>query len=373
MIEAVVARSIAEFDGEAWDRCFPDRLEGWHYLLATERAGLAGFDWQYLALRQHGRLLAAVPAFATAYRLDTTVQGMVKRLTERIERWRPGLLSLPLLCLGSPTTERCTVGFAPEAPAADRAQLLALLLAEAEGLAARMGIGLIAAKDVPDAHAELWRLGGADFQRMIGLPTAVLDLADGNDEAYLARLSKATRKDVRRKLRAATGVRTEVRRHINDVLPRLMELYHATRARSDLQFEELTADYFTGVLAELGDRARCVLYWQDERLIGFNLVLRDGARMIDKFFGMDPALGRAHNLYVVSWMTNVRLCLEWSLPLYQSGQAGYAIKRRLGCRLDGNWNYFRHRRPWAHAALGWIAKIVSPDRYDPTMTIEDDR
>ena len=201
---------------------------------------------------------------------------------------------------------------------------------------------------------------------MPSLPTGVLPLPYGSVDAYLGSLGKSTRKDLRRKLRAP-GPRVEWRRNIDDVLPEGMRLYEATLARADLQFERLPAGYFTGVLEHLHERAVCVLYWVDERLVAFNLILLDEHRLVDKFFGHDLAFSREYNLYFRSWLTNVDYCIEHRIALYECGQAGYASKLRLGCEFEGNSLFFRHRNWLVNGLLKLVKLFIRPDRSDPAM------
>lgn len=146
-----------------------------------------------------------------------------------------------------------------------------------------------------------------------------------------------------------------------------MRLYEATLNRSDLQFERLPADYFTGILEQLGERAACVLYWVGGQLVAFNLILIDQHRLIDKFFAHDLNVSREHNLYFRSWLANVDYCIQQRIPLYECGQAGYASKLRLGCRFTGNMLFFRHRNRLLNALLKVIKRFVRPDRSDPAM------
>ncbi|NVZ75767.1 GNAT family N-acetyltransferase, partial [Pseudomonas gingeri] len=206
----------------------------------------------------------------------------------------------------------------------------------------------------------------AGFQKVLSLPSALLPIPFGSVDAYLGTLGKSTRKDLRRKLRAP-GPRIEWRRNIDDVLPQIMRLYEATLERSETQFERLPADYFTSVLEHLDERAACVLYWIDEQLVAFNLILLDGERLIDKFFGHDPNQSREHNLYFRSWLANVEYCIREGIPLYECGQAGYASKIRLGCTFQGNNLFFHHRNWLINNVLRLVKLFIRPDRFDPAM------
>ena len=362
-MEALLARSIEAFGREEWNVLFPGELEDWFYYHAVENSGIAGFEWIYLAVWDRGRLRAAVPGFVTDYRLDTTLSGPAKRLAAAITRITPRLLSIPLASLGSPVGEICHLGFAPDCSADEQRMLAGLLMDKLIEFARQRRIGMIAVKDASEADDALWSevCGNAGLRRMPGQATALLDLPHRSFEDYLASLGPATRKDMRRKLRSRAGLRIEWRSDIDDIVDDVMALYRATLAQAEYRFEELTPAYFTGVLQDPHRRAFCVTYWHDRMLIGFNLVLRDGNRLLDKFFGMDYASGRAHNLYYLSWMENVRYCIENGIGRYQSGQGLEHEKQRLGSRLVPNWLWYRHRNRIVDRVFAAVERVFSLD------------
>jgi predicted N-acyltransferase len=368
-IQCQVFDSIAAIERAAWDALFPGEIETWDYYRAVEQAALPGFQWRYFTLWRDGQLLAAAPAFLTEYRLDTTVTGALKRWTERLARLLPWLMSLRLLCLGSPVSEICHVGLAAKASEAERAQLLARLLAELQEEATRVRAGLIAVKDAPEDSpiAQACQAPGQGYTKLPGMPVAVMPIDFADLEHYFERFSRVTRKDLKRKCRAAQGLRIELRHNIDDVIDQVMALYESTWQRSELRLEHLTPDYFRNVLSAMPGRACCILYWQDDTLLAFNLVLMDGTRMIDKFFGTDNQPRRI-NLYHVSWIENLRQCLAQGLSVFQPGQAFYAEKVRLGCRLDINWQFFRHRSRPINAVLRTISGVVRLDQLDPEIS-----
>jgi hypothetical protein len=364
--QCMVAEAVAAYDRDAWNRCFPGEIEGWDYHYAVDAAGLPKFKLLYAAIVDDGRVIAAVPAFCTFYRLDTTVQGPLKRITEWLAARWSRVLSLQLLSIGSPVTETAQLGFEPGVAESEKPALLAELVAELMAYADANRIGLIAVKDARDADLALWREALPDFQRMAGLPTAVLSLPYPSLDAYFASLSSATRKDMRRKRKAEREIRIERRTSLDGLIGRVMDLYGQTVARSDLAFERLPIGFFTSVLSSMPDRSHCVLYWHGDELLAFNLAVESADRLIDKFIGTDDR-ARDYNLYFLSWIENVRYCIGRGIPVYQSGQAGYAAKLRLGSNLQLNWNFFRHRNPVLNAVLGVVARLVRLDRFDPEI------
>ena len=364
-----VARSIEAFGRDEWNRLFPAELEDWSYYHAVERAGLPDFSWIYFGVRVDSELRAVVPAFVTDYRLDTTLTGPLRRFTDALTRVFPRFLQQRMLCLGSPVGEICHLGFAHGADAAEQHLLLGASMEKVEEYTKQNRISMIAVKDASTAQDALWTQAAHThrLRRQPGLPTALLDVHFASIDDYLSSLGAGTRKDMRRKLKAGSALRVEWRHDIDGIDAEVMRLYRSTMEKSELIFEELTPEYFAGVLRELGSRASCVTYWLSERLVAFNLVLHDGERLLDKFLGMDYAVARKYNLYFFTWFENVRYCIEHGLPRYQSGQGLHREKLRLGSRLAANWLWYRHRNRLLDAIFATIERLARLDRRDPEL------
>jgi len=358
MIETLALDSIEAVEPSQWNRLFPGELEDWSYLRAIERAQLPGFRFVYFVIRGGARLLAAAPAFLTDYRLDTTVSGALKRVTEATAKLLPRLLRIPMLALGSPVTERCLVGFDAEASASQRARWLSALLTQMETHAAREHAQMLAIKDV--SGSSLWRrlLPRHGFRPMPGLPGAILALPCADLDGYLATLGPATRKDLRRRWRSASGLQIEWRDSLDGIRDEVLRLYHATLAHAEFHFEELNAAYFENVLHEMPGRAFCVTYAEGGNLLAFNLVLQDSTRLLDKFFGADPQARSRYNLYRVSWLENVRHCIAQRIPVYESGQGLPKEKLRLGSTLCANALWYRHRNRFMDGVFARVDKLA---------------
>lgn len=367
-----IVASIRAIDRAAWDRCFPGEAESHAYYAACEAAGPANLAMAAATVEDESGLVAAAPLFGLAYRLDTSLQGSWRWLGDALARRAPKLVSLGVLGFGSPYAERCHIGFAPhlDQPALGRAA--EALLRAVEEQAEAEGSDLVAFKDLdPETEAFFASLlRTRRFARLASLPVAVLDLPFAGEEAYLASLSAATRKDIRRKLRASNQVRIEERTDIAGLEAEIEALYASTRLNSELDygdFEVLPPGYFAAVSRALGPRAVFMLYWIGDTLAAFNLLLVEEKRVIDKFLGMRYPLAREHNLYAVSWVANVRFCLGRGIRLLQTGQTAYASKLRLGSRLVPSTIHFRHRRRLANGVLKALSPFFAFDRSDPDL------
>jgi predicted N-acyltransferase len=369
-------RSIVEIPRESWDSCFPGDPESWAYYRAVEIGGLTAFSWLYLSIAECGRIICVVPAFTTDYRLDTTMQGRWKYILEPIVNRFTRLFTLRLACLGSPFADKCHLGFTPDILSDRQPEIVRLLLAELDRFAAASGIGLIAIKDLMDSEVDgrlAPTLRASGFSRQPSLPTAILHLQGKSEEGYFETLTRSTRKDVRRKMKGAALIRVEQRRGDGalGIVPEISRLHEAHRQRSAVdfgQFERLTPAYFNAVFSTLGDAAIVFLYWIGERLAGFNLAFESDRVLIDKFIGFETVGGQEPSLYVASWMNNVRYCIDRRIPALQTGQTGYAMKKRLGSTLLQSSLFFRHRTPVLNFILRLLGPLLAADRYDESLS-----
>lgn len=360
--------SLKNMARDAWNNCFPEEVEAYDYLLAIEDAKISGFTFKYLIAENQQQVVAATPIFITPYALDTTLQGVGKKITQKIQKVFPRLLTLKLACLGSPCTETGKIGFHPILTETEQQQIFHQMLKGFEDYASQQGCKLLGIKDAPAPWVQRFSapIHQAGYHQMNSLPTAWLDINFSSLDAYFELLSYGTRKNMRRKLRVSQKVDIRHTQDLGDLLPQIMQMYKETRNRSEWQFEELTGEYFTNVLAYMPKHSFCTLYYVDNRLLAANLLLHDDQMLIDKFFCMLSPIGRDYNLYFLSWFTNIRYCLEHGIKRYQSGQAYYENKVRLGSNLTQNFMYFKHQNKF----LQWWLKMIAPF-LDTEQTAED--
>ena len=364
-----VLAGVGELPEPVWGAAFPNTAEGWAYYRACEAGASTAIGLGAAVVSDAAGPIAAVPLFRMAYRLDTPLQGRLRALVARLRL----PLALRILAVGSPYAERCHLALRPGLDDAGRTCVLRALECLMERTARAEGCALLAWKDVAPEEAALLRplLLERGHAEVSSLPVAVLDLKGcaGSDD-YFAQLSRGTRKDIRRKLRSRSRFRIEHRTDIADVADRIARLYESTRGASEVRYgdlEELPRDYFAAVAEACGPRALHVLYWIGEELAGFNLLLLEPDRVIDKFLGMAYPLGPQNDLYAVSWMENVQLALSTGRRYLQSGQTAYGEKLRLGSDLVRSVLFVRARRTPLRPLLRAAAPFLAFDRWDPDL------
>jgi hypothetical protein len=372
-LTAHVTSGIGALSETEWARCYPQEAEGWQYYRACEMRAVPGVSLAAVEVRDGAGLAAAAPLFQLSYRLDTPLQGRLRSLAESVSRHLPSLTEWRMLAVGSPHADRCHIALRPDLTEAQRDSALAALVRTVEVEGESRKAALIVYKDLSGAELAATQgiLGRARYNQIRSLPVASLDLKGTPDlEGYIASLSPSTRKDVRRKLKGAGGVRVERRTSIEDLADKIDTLYEETRQHSSVHygdFEALPPDYFRSVAQCAGEQARFMLYWVGDELAAFNLLLLGRDTVIDKFLGMRYPLARDNNLYVVSWIENVRFCLETGRRWLQSGQTAYSSKLRLGSHLNASSIFARHRNPVVNRLIRLAAPYAAFDRWDPDL------
>ena len=239
---------------------------------------------------------------------------------------------------------------------------------------------LVIVKDLPAAsplvdeasnrHAERLAdaLRAAGFALLEGQALAWVRIDFASQDAFLARLSRGARRDIRRKLRGRDALSIDVHRAGDAVLAspmlraRLYGLYLNVYAQSEQRFDLLSRAFFDAVLDDDQLDLRLFLYHAGGALIGFNLCFVHGGALVDKYVGFDYPAAHEHNLYAVSWMHNLEYARAEGCARYVAGWTDPAIKAHLGARFTLTRHAVYARNPLLRAALRRYGDRFEHDR-----------
>ena len=305
-----------------------NKAEGYAYYKAFQESGIENFEFGYLAVKRDQRTVAVAPYFVTDYCANTTLEeGWLKRLLQP--------LRFKIACIGHPSADLGMIdGEVSE-------EVLQAINTELFKLAP-----IVAYKDFGD------KLPLREFSREPNLPVAVLEITGD----YYSGLSRSTRRNFRRKTRAAQALRIEER----DAYPaehadRIYELYLDTFNHAEMAFEKLTPQFFE-LVAPI---SKYVFYWENEILIGFSLLICKNRCMVAKYLGMDYSRSRQYGLYFAMILNHIDICVRDGYTLYQTGQSSYNFKERIGSTLIPTYIYFRHRNRILNRMLSLLMRLVS--------------
>jgi predicted N-acyltransferase len=199
---------------------------------------------------------------------------------------------------------------------------------------------LLSAADNAHARALADALAASGFILIEGQALAYVPMDFASLDAWLARLSKSRRDDLRRKLKSRAHL------HVARIptgpafagdarVDAYYALFEAVHAQSEIHFDKPTRAFFAAVLRDAGSGG-VVFEYRDrasDALLGWNLCFEHGGKLIDKYIGLSYPAARAANLYFVSWMVNLEYALERGLTHYVAGWTDPEVKARLGARF----------------------------------------
>ena len=363
--------SISSIPRAAWERLLPGEPESWDFYRAVEGVPPPGFRLGAIAALEADRLVAVAPLFRVAYRIDTPLQGKLREIGNWVHARAPRLVSFQVIGLGSPMSDNCSLGFAPELSDAECTGAFEDILQHLAELAKRERCALIAVKSL-DRSAELLQgaLARQSYKSATSVPLAMLDLPYRSLDNYLDTLPEKTASYFRRKMRSADKVRIEYRSSLAGLEARIAELFESTLKQSKVDygdFEKLDPQYFPRVVNAMGDKAQLMLCWRGEELLSFQLFLIGTDRVLAKQIGMKYPEGRELNLYFVNWLKLIEFAIQHRIPSVEMGATTYATKLLFGGYLERRWLHFRFRLGLWNRLLDPVAPLFDFEKNDPEL------
>ncbi|MEH6951389.1 GNAT family N-acetyltransferase [Nitrobacter sp. NHB1] len=353
---------------EAWRIAFAGRRKDHRYYEIIADTIGDHFEYGYFAIRDaSGRVLAVQPYFL----LDQDVLEGIKLdrspLVARIRRRYPRFLKLRTLMLG------CTAG---EGHLATSAHLSAAVVAGtlALGIVAQaraLGAQMIVLKEFPRGdRRDLACFEREGFGRAPSMPMTTLDIDYDSFDDYMQKaLSANTRRNLRKKFRAAEGSDLEmtVTDNAASFIDELYPLYLQTYERSNFHFEKLTRDYFRRLGCEMSDKTRFFIWYRGNTLMAFALCMVEGDDIFAEYIGLDYDFALDLHLYHYISRDVIRWAMAHGYKRFRSSGLNYDPKLHLCHRLDPIDLYVRHVSPIANWIMRLALPWIVPVRYDATL------
>ena len=356
-------------------RLFPEPSITAPLLSLLQESGIDGFSLRSIVVSKDADPILLLPLFETRFDLSTFVEGWLKKSLKMAGRLIPSVFQPRVLCVGLVEGEWSEIGIDPHIDGGTLDAACTMALSAVQTLAAGLKSDIVAFYN----FNQYGKLPGEVFKKFNQVhyrSCARLPITFNSVEEYLGGLSSAARKDLRRKMRVAPEVRVIRSRTVSPFLDRIYTLYLKTVERSPMALGAHNRLFFEKI-CERVPGAEYKLYFVQEELVAFNLLVVKQQAMVDIYFCMDLDLGRKYNLYVVSWLENVRTCVERKIPFYDAGQGTEKTKAHLGATFIPSFILFKHRRLVFDRLLVWQpgvpGKILSRLRFWPRMEIHDQR
>ena len=324
-------------------RLFPEPSSTAALLSLLQESRIEGFNLRSIVVSKNGAPILLLPLFESRFDLSAFAKGWIKRSLKAAGRLVPSIFRPRILGVGLLVEEWSEIGIDPHIDAGILEAAWNMALGALQTLATELKSDIVAFYNF-NHHGKLPGQVFKSFNQVQCLPCARLPITFGSLEEYLSHLSRAARKDLRRKMRVSTEVRVSRSRDIAPFLDRIHRLYVETVERCPMAFGVHNRLFFEKI-CERVPGAEYTLYFVQEELAAFNLLVVKQEAMVDKYFCMNYEVGRKYNLYFLSWLENVRYCVEQKIPLYHAGPGAEKTKAHLGATSIPSLILFKHRRP----------------------------
>jgi hypothetical protein len=338
-------------------RLFPEPSVTPHFLSLLQESGIDGFNLRSIVVLKDDAPILFLPLFETRFNLSTFMKGWIKKSLNLAGRLIPSVFQPRVLSVGSLVGEWSEIGIDPQIDEGTLVAACEMAFNTLQTLAVELKSDIVALYNF-NQYGKLPGDVFKKFNRVQYRSCARLPINFNSMEEYLGRLSRATRKNLRRKMRAAPEVRVIRSRTIFPFLDSIYKLYLKTVERSPMALGAHNRLFFEKI-CERVPGAEYTLYFVQEELAAFNLLVVRQEAMVDKFFCMDYGLGRKYNLYVLSWFENVRTCVEQKIPVYYAGQGTEKTKSHLGAMFIPSFILFKHRQPVFDRLLVWQSAVTN--------------
>ena len=295
------------------------------------------------------------------------VPGKIRPIVDGIRKVFPRFLTMRVLMVG------CGAGTGDlgACDEKDEPWLADALQATLRIYARRNKASLVVFKDFPaNYRSALETLLSNGYARMPSMPMTRLPLSYANWDEYFCTLSKATRKDLRRKFRKterAPKIEMEVLNDVTPLVDEIYPLYLAVHERSPLKFETLTKDYFSAVGQRMLDHARFFIWRQHGKIVAFSFCLVCGDALYDECIGLDYSVALDLHLYFYTLRDIISWALQQRLKYYYSNPLNYEPKLHLDCELVPLDLYVTHTNPLLNPIFRRMLKYLGPTRHDPVL------
>ncbi len=361
--------SLAELENcDAWKRAFQNKCKDHRYYKIVEETLEGGFEHHYLQLEDDsGNVRAVQPVFFVRQNLIEGVLGKIRSVVELVRKKFPRFLTMRVLMVG------CAAGAGDlgACDEKDEAWMAKALSASLRTYARQNRASLVVLKDFPAKYRPaLESFSSNGYVRIPSMPMTRLALCYEGWDEYFRTLSKATRKDLRRKFRKAERTPKINMEVVNDVTPRVDEiypLYLQVHERSPLKFETLTKDYFRAISKRMPDRARFFIWRQSGKIVAFSFCLVCEEAIYDECIGLDYSVALDLHLYFYTLRDIISWSLQQRLKYYYSNPLNYEPKLHLDCELVPLDLYVRHTAALLNPIFRRTIKYLGPTRHDPIL------
>lgn len=252
----------------------------------------------------------------------------------------------------------------------DNVQVLQALKMASEKLAAifkkkDLKVHITTFKDFPIEDTQAFHQAG--FQNHFQFstqPNMLFDIPNHwkSEQDYIDALSKKYRDQHKRARKKAEGI-IKRKMHLEDIIKyedAIYDLYHHVAKNAHFNTFFLARNHFRTFKEILKDKFLFYGYFLDEKLIGFNTIIKNGEVMDTYFLGYDDSIQREKMLYLNMLYDMVAYSINKGFKEIIFARTALEIKSSVGAKPQDMFGFAKHSNPIADLAFEKVFCYLEP-------------
>jgi predicted N-acyltransferase len=252
----------------------------------------------------------------------------------------------------------------------DSVQVLQALKMASEKLAAifkkkGLKVHITTFKDFPIEDTQAFHQAGFENHFQFSTqPNMIFDIPNHwkSEQDYIDALSKKYRDQHKRARKKAEGI-IKRKMHLEDIIKyedTIYDLYHHVAKNAHFNTYFLARKHFRTFKEILKDKFLFYGYFLDEKLIGFNTIIKNGEVMDTYFLGYDDSIQREKMLYLNMLYDMVAYSINNGFKEIIFARTALEIKSSVGAKPQDMFGFAKHSNPIADLAFEKVFCYLEP-------------
>ena len=220
-------------------------------------------------------------------------------------------------------------------------------------------------KDFPTAEiTDFNQAGFHNHFQFSTQPNMVFDIPNHwkSEQDYIGALSKKYRDQHKRARKKADGI-VKRKMHLEDIIKyedTIYDLYHHVAKNAHFNTFFLAKNHFRSFKEILKDKFLFYGYFLDEKLIGFNTIIKNGEVMDTYFLGYDNSVQREKMLYLNMLYDMVAYSINKGFKEIIFARTALEIKSSIGAKPQEMYGFAQHSNAIADLAFEKVFRYLEP-------------
>ena len=229
----------------------------------------------------------------------------------------------------------------------------------------RKKVHLISFKDFSESEAKPFQKAGFEaYYQFSTQPNMVfkIDSKWDSESDYINVLSKKYRDQYKRARKRAERI-TKKKMNLDAIIKHektIYDLYFHVAKNAYFNTFFLAQNHFSVLKEILKDQFLFYGYFQDEKLIGFNTLIKNGAVMETYFLGYDETIQREKMIYLNMLYDMIAYSINKGFKEIVFARTALEIKSAVGAKPHQMFGFIKHTNPFINSKINYLFDYLEP-------------